>query len=178
MIGCTFGEQPRRIEQGDIMTTRSPSAPPVTAASDDYTYDMQVHAPMPEIIAALTDDALIRSWWTAATRSERHGDDVALFMGGDAHLVDFTIEHRPGTGAVTWAVTACVMDDWVDTLPSFSVRQISDGTCAVEFRHVGLRPALPCFDQCRAGWNHFMPSLHQFLETGEGRPNQPRDTSA
>jgi len=160
------------------MLTRSPSAPSVTSAPDDYTYEMQVHAPLPQIIAALTDDALIRRWWTAATRSERHGDDVRLFMGVDAPLVDFTIEHAPGASAVTWAVTACVEPDWVGTTPSFSARRNSDGTSALEFRHVGLRPVLECFDQCRAGWNHFMPSLHQFLETGEGRPNEPRDTSA
>ena len=58
------------------------------------------------------------------------------------------------------------------------MRQNDDGTYAVEFRHIGLRPALECFDQCRAGWGHFMPSLHQFLETGDGRPNEPRDRSA
>jgi hypothetical protein len=159
------------------MTTPSPSAPPLIATSDDYTYEMQVRAGLPQIIAAVTDDALIRSWWTAATRSERHGNDVRLFMGGDAHLVDFTID-APDTSDVIWTVTTCVMEDWVGTKPSFSVRQNDDGTCAVEFRHVGLRPTLPCFDQCRAGWNHFMPSLHQFLETGEGRPNEPRATSA
>ncbi len=160
------------------MTTHSPSAPSVTAASDDYTYELLVHAPVPQVMAAVTDDALILRWWTAATRSERHGDDVRLFMAGDVFLVDFTIEHTAGTNAVSWVVTACVEPDWVGTTPSFFVRQNSDGTSAMEFRHVGLRPALECFDQCRAGWNHFMPSLHQYLETGEGRPNEPRDTSA
>ena len=160
------------------MTTHSPSAPAVSAAPDDYSYEMRVHAPLPQIIAALTDDALIRRWWTAATRSERHDDDVRLFMGGDVPLVDFSIEHTAGTGAVTWAVTACMEPDWIGTKPSFSVRPNSDGTSAIGFRHVGLVPALECFDQCYAGWNHFMPSLHQFLETGEGRPNEARDTSA
>ena len=160
------------------MTTRSASAPAVTAASDDYTYQLQVDASLPQIIAALTDDDLIRGWWTAVTRSERHGDDVRLFMAGDAPLVDFTIEHTPGTGAVTWTVTGCVMPDWVGTTPSFSARRNSDGTSAIGFHHVGLRPSLECFDQCCAGWNHFMPSLRLFLETGAGLPNQPRDTSA
>ena len=159
------------------MTTPLPSTPPATAASDDYTYGMQVDVPLPQIIAALTDDALISRWWTAATRSERHGDEVRLFAGGDASFVDFTVEHSPGTGEVAWAVTACVEPDWVGTRPSFSVRANDDGTYAVGFRHFGLRPALACFDQCRAGWNHFMPSLRQFLETGRGRPNEPRDPS-
>ncbi len=161
------------------MTTGSPSALAVTTDSDDYTYDMQVHAQLPQVIAALTDDAVIGRWWTAVTRSEHHGDEVRLFMGGDAPAVVCTVEHAPGTGEVSWTVTECaVMADWVGTAPSFSVQPSDDGTCTIEFRHIGLRPALECFDQCRAGWNHFMPSLHQFLETGAGRPNEPRDTSA
>ncbi len=162
------------------MTTRSPSAPSVVAASDgDYAYEMQVHAARPQIIEALTDDTVISRWWTAVNRSERRGDEVQLFMGGDAPAVVVTIDHAPGTSEVTWSVTDCpVMADWVGTRPSFSVRQNRDGTSSIEFRHVGLRPELPCFDQCRAGWNHFMPSLHQFLETGAGRPNEPRNPSA
>jgi uncharacterized protein YndB with AHSA1/START domain len=161
------------------MTTRSPSVPSVIAASDDYSYEMHVHAPMAQVIEAVTDDTVIGRWWTAVTRSERHGDDVRLFMGGDGPAVVITVEHAPGTSEVTWLVTDCpVMADWVGTKPSFSVQPGDDGTCTIAFRHIGLRPALECFDQCRAGWNHFMPSLHQFLETGEGRPNEPRDASA
>ncbi len=160
------------------MTTRSSSAPSVSAASDDYAYDMRVRAPLPKVIEALTDDTVISRWWTAATGSARDGDEVQLFIGDGAPFVNFTLEHTPGKGEVTWTVTDCaVMADWVGTKPSFLVQPGDDGTCSILFRHVGLRPALECFDQCRAGWNHFMPSLHQFLETGEGRPNEPRDTS-
>jgi uncharacterized protein YndB with AHSA1/START domain len=161
------------------MTTSSSRAASITASADDYSYETQVHVPLPQIIEALTEDAVISRWWTAVNRSERRGDEVQLFMGGDTPAVIITVEHTPGTGEVTWTVTDCpVMDDWVGTKPSFTVRPGDDGTCGIEFRHVGLRPALPCFDQCRAGWNHFMPSLHQFLETGVGRPNEPRDPSA
>ena len=162
------------------MTARSSLAPPdTTAAADDYTYEMRVHVPLPQIIEAVTDETVISRWWTAVTRSERHGDEVQLFMGGDGPAVVVAVEHASGTGEVTWTVTDCpVMADWVGTKPSFSVQASDDGTCTIEFRHIGLSPALECFDQCRAGWNHFMPSLHQFLETGVGRPNEPRDASA
>jgi hypothetical protein len=159
------------------MTARSPLAP--ATATDDYTYEMRVHVPLPQIIEALTDDTEISRWWTAVTRSERHDHEVRLFMGGDAPFVFFTVEHASGTGDVTWTVTECaVMDDWVGTKPSFSVHQNDDGTCTIAFCHIGLSPALECFEQCRAGWNHFMPSLHQFLETGVVRPNEPRDASS
>jgi hypothetical protein len=157
------------------MTTRSPLAARDTTATDDYTYEMRTHAPLRQIIEALTDGAVIGRWWTAVTGSERDGDDVRLFIGDGAPFVFFTLEHAPAAGEVAWTVTDCaVMADWVGTKPSFSVQQNDDGTCTLAFRHIGLSPALPCFDQCRAGWNHFMPSLHQFLETGVGRPNQPR----
>jgi hypothetical protein len=159
------------------MTTTSSSTAPLTATPDDYTYEARVHASPQTVIDAVTDGDLICRWWTAATRSERDGDDVRLFMD-DAPFVFFTLGHAPGTREVSWTVTSCVMEDWVGTVPSFSVRQNDDGTCALEFRHIGLRPALECFDQCRAGWGHFMPSLRQFVETGEGRPNEPRGTSA
>ena len=162
------------------MTTRSPLAPADTAATDDYTYAMQVDVPESQIIEALTDETVIGRWWTAATRSERHGNEVRLRAGADqTPFVSFTVEHAPGAHEVTWTVTDCpVMADWVGTIPSFSVRPGAEGTFSIAFRHVGLSPALACFDQCRAGWNHFMPSLHQFLETGVGRPNEPRDPSA
>ena len=161
------------------MTTRSSLVPPVTAAADDYAYQMQVHVPLPQIIEAVTDGIVISSWWTAVTGSDSHGDEVRLFIGDQAPFVFFTLELTAGTGEVTWTVTDCaVMADWVGTKPSFSVRPNDDGTCTIAFRHIGLSPALECFDQCRAGWNHFMPSLHQFLETGVGRPNEPRDASA
>ncbi len=161
------------------MTARSALAPPATANAGDYTYEMRVHVPLPQIIEAVTDGTVIGGWWTVVTRSERHGNEVRLFVGGDAPFVFFTVALAAGTGEVTWTVTDCaVMADWVGTVPSFSAQQNDDGTCTVAFRHIGLTPELECFDQCRAGWNHFMPSLHQFLETGVGRPNEPRDASA
>jgi uncharacterized protein YndB with AHSA1/START domain len=149
------------------------------ATTDDYTYEMQVRVPPPQIIEALTDGEVIGRWWTVVTRAERHGDEVRLFVGEGAPFVFFTVAHDPEVGVVTWTVNECAaMDDWVGTQPSFTVHAHGDGTCTVAFRHAGLNPALECFDQCRAGWNHFMPSLHQFLETGVGRPNEPRDPAA
>ena len=159
------------------MTAHSSLAP--AAGALDYAYEMQVHAPFEQVLEALTDGPAIGRWWTAVTGSERDGDDVRLYIGDHAPFVFFTLEHEAGSGDIAWNVTDCaVMADWVGTTPTFSVRSNADGSCTVAFRHAGLGPALPCFDQCRAGWNHFMPSLHQFLETGVGRPNQPRDASS
>jgi uncharacterized protein YndB with AHSA1/START domain len=159
------------------MMTTQPNGSLAVPAADDFTYDLQVNASPRQVLDAVTDGDTICRWWTAATRAEQQGPEVRLFTD-DGPFVFFTLEHAPGSTAVAWTVTTCVLEDWVGTRPSFSVRPTDDGGAALQFRHIGLRPALECFDQCRAGWGHFMPSLAQFLDTGEGRPNQPRDVSA
>jgi hypothetical protein len=155
------------------MTTSSTSAA-LESETDDYRYSIETSAASDVIIEALTDEQAISRWWTCVTRAERDGDEIRLFMGGEVPLV-FTVDHVAGRDDVSWTVTACdFLSDWVGTKPTFSVRQLADGASAVEFQHVGLRPALECFEDCRSGWNHFMPSLRQYLETGTGLPNQPR----
>ena len=144
----------------------------------DYTYEFSTSAERGRVLESLTDEATIAKWWTAVTRAERVDDEIRLFMGGDAPL-ELTITTASGRGDVRWTVTACdFVPDWVGTAPSFSVRSGGDGTTTVSFRHQGLVPALECFDDCRAGWNHFMPSLERYLATGVGLPNQPRLASA
>ncbi len=160
-----------------VSVTSATAADRPTTAADDYTYAMRVTTPIEQVLQALTDEEVISRWWTVVTGTVRHGNEVQLFMGGAEPLV-FTVDHSPGTCDVTWIVTDCAfLPDWVGTRPSFSVRANVDAGCDVRFRHVGLRPNLECFDQCRAGWNHFMPSLHRFLEVGEGLANEPRLTS-
>jgi len=142
----------------------------------DYRYTMEVAVPIERIIAAVTDDAEIVRWWTAVSASERNGDEIRLVMGDQSLTV--TLE-RPAEGEVIWTVRSCEMaPDWVGTEPTFTIRPNDAGNNELTFRHVGLVPSLECFDMCRAGWGHFMPSLRQYLETGEGLPNEPRLVSA
>jgi hypothetical protein len=44
------------------------------------------------------------------------------------------------------------------------------GGCDLQFRHEGPRPGLECYDQCRAGWDQYLPSLRDYLESGVGNP--------
>jgi len=179
MIGCTSRGQPGGFEHGEIMTTHTPSAAPVTTATDATPTKCMCMRPCPQIVAALTDDALIRRWWDRP----RRGPSVTATTCGSFHgrrRSPRRFHDRPhsGNGVVTWAVTHA----WNRTGSTPSPRSRCDGT-ATELppsssATSGCDPRLLCFDQCCAGWNHFMPSLHQFLETGEGRPNEPRDTSA
>jgi len=162
--------------KGVDMTTPTTSSTVAADETADCCYTMEVAAPIARIIEAVTDETEIMRWWTAVSASERNGDEIRLVMGDQSLIV--TVE-RPAEGEVTWTVTTCEMaPDWVGTEPTFTIRPNDDGTNELTFRHIGLVPSLECFDMCRAGWGHFMPSLHQYLETGEGLPNEPRRVSA
>ena len=55
-----------------------------------------------------------------------------------------------------------------------TIRPTADDGCAVTFRHEGLTPQLECYDMCRAGWEQYVPSLRDYIETGTGAPYRPR----
>ena len=70
-----------------------------------------------------------------------------------------------------WTVTECNFEpDWVGTRPTFAITPIDDGASEVRFVHIGLTPELDCIEMCRKGWNHYIPSLRDHVERGEGSP--------
>jgi len=47
------------------------------------------------------------------------------------------------------------------------------GGTRLDFEHIGLTPALQCFDICQSGWTIFLGSLESLVETGQGQPFLP-----
>ncbi len=75
------------------------------------------------------------------------------------------------SSTVIWDVESCAfLPDWVGTTPGFTLSRASAGGCDLQFRHEGLSPQLECYDMCRAGWDQYLPSLRDYLETGTGHP--------
>jgi hypothetical protein len=72
---------------------------------------------------------------------------------------------------VTWNVTECsFLPDWVGTAPAFTLSPSGDGGCDVQFQHEGLRLELECYGMCGGGWDQYVPSLRDYIETGTGNP--------
>jgi hypothetical protein len=143
-------------------------APPITNSADssttDYSYEMNVSAPKDVVMSALTDDHEISEWWPIFSQHER--DDAEFrFIMGDMGLLAFAVDVDASASSVKWAVSACdVLPDWIGTTPTFELRPKGDGTTDVSFRHVGLNPAVECFETCSNGWNRYMPSLFDYLQ--------------
>lgn len=143
-----------------------------------FTQRLVIGATPAAVYAALTTPTGLRAWWTQDC-------DVDTRRGGRLHF-RFGRNHKEmrietlAPDAVEWRCTAAAIvtaglarqDEWVGTRIVF--RLTPEGACRtrLEFSHIGLTPALECYDLCRGGWQYFLASLQQYLETGRGTPHE------
>jgi uncharacterized protein YndB with AHSA1/START domain len=125
------------------------------------------------VFDALTTAAGIAGWWAPATGSGVEGGELRLTFDADDPLVlQVATAQRPST--VVWAVKSCdFLPDWVGTRPTFALSRSEAGGSEVQFRRHGLTPHLECYNTCRAGWDHYLPSLRRYVESGRGSPSAP-----
>jgi hypothetical protein len=73
--------------------------------------------------------------------------------------------------SVAWTVLSYPLNpEWVDTHITFLLHPGHSGGTTLEFRHQGLTPQLDCYEHCSRGWEHFLPSLRDYVEAGTGSP--------
>lgn len=137
---------------------------------DDYKNTIHVKASPDAVYDALTNSAGLSNWWARCTGNGDEGGELRFFMNAaDPLVVRVTRASRPSI--VEWTVTDCpFMTDWVGTRPTFSIAPAGQGESELRFVHYGLTPALDCIEVCTRGWNHFIPSLGAYVETGQGFP--------
>ena len=62
------------------------------------------------------------------------------------------------------------LPDWEGTKIVFSLADRQADQTTLSFRHIGLVRDLECYEQCHAGWEHFLASLRSYVERGRGNP--------
>jgi hypothetical protein len=93
-----------------------------------------------------------------------------MFSAPDPLVIHVEEAIRPAQ--VRWNVTACdFLPEWVGTRPTFTITPLDGDETQLHFRHRGLTSELDCIEMCTSGWNHFIPSLVQYAETGLGNPS-------
>lgn len=136
----------------------------------DYEKTLRVHAAPDALFDALTTVEGLGAWWSRATGSGETGGQLKLFMSAPEPLTMRVVAAvRPVS--VQWTVTACdFLPDWVGTRPTFTITAVDGETSELHFRHGGLTGELDCIEMCSQGWDHFLPSLRDYVETGRGNP--------
>lgn len=146
---------------------------------DDYQATVLFDAPPEAVFEALTTTAGLASWWRPVSGSGAEGGDLRFVFGWTARIKGPTlaeellirVDHAQRPSTVEWTVVECgFLPDWVGTRPCFELTPRETGGCALRFRHRGLTPRLECFSTCKPGWDHYLASLHDYVEYGQGRP--------
>jgi uncharacterized protein YndB with AHSA1/START domain len=142
-------------------------------ADADYQYDLHINPSPDAVFAALTTVSGIAGWWGPATGSGIQGRDLRLAFSFD-HPQVIHVDTAQRTSRVLWRVLdGAWLPDWTGTTISFELSSDTAGGCQLRFQHQGLTPQLVCYDDCKRGWDHVVPSLGHYAETGKGSPWQP-----
>lgn len=146
----------------------------------NFQQSLNIAASPAAVYAALATIDGVRDWWTMDC-------DGSADVGGTIHVrfgtcyKDLRVERLEPGRAVRWLCTRAHIaveavtrhDEWVGTEMVFRIDGEGQGRTRLEFEHVGLVPSLQCYGVCNDGWRHFLASLQQYLETGEGTPYIP-----
>jgi len=138
----------------------------------DYRRVLTVNAPVERLFDAIATRDGVCGWWTPLVRgSSDCGGTLRLeFEGMDEHIDPRVVASRRPREVEWRVVEHTSLDEWTGTKLRFEVSPAGEDESTLAFQHVGLSPKLECYDQCEAGWNHFLDSLVAFAERGEGAP--------
>jgi uncharacterized protein YndB with AHSA1/START domain len=130
----------------------------------DFTRTLTINATPAALRAAITTDEGVSGWWAPTVSPE---PELLTVSFGDSG-VNVRVVATPEL--VVWDVVSCSAEpDWVGTTIEFASAADAAGTIELAFTHRGLG-GLPCAESCFAGWNHFLPSLMSYVESGVGNP--------
>ncbi len=140
------------------------------AAGADYQMTLHVKADADALFDALTTVEGLSAWWGPASGSGAAGGELRFIMNApEPCVMRVDVAARPAL--VQWTCTSCdFLPDWVGTRPAFTIIPLADGTAELRFCHQGLTQELECIEMCTRGWDHFIPSLRDYVETGAGSP--------
>ena len=137
----------------------------------DYTKQIHISATPEKVFDTLTAIEEFAAWWAPATGSAAQAGELQITFDGfdDPVLMRVRQATRPST--VIWDVEATkIFPEWVGSAPSFTLSPSSTGGCDLRFEHKGVNPQLECYEMCREGWDQYMLSLRDYIETGTGNP--------
>ena len=140
-----------------------------------YSTEILISAKSASVYNAITKD--IDKWWTElSTQALQVGDKLVVRFEKTTTWV-MTISEALPNRSLIWKVVEAnhdiedltKKDEWKNTTIKWVLAENTTGT-KVTLTHQGLVPALECFETCQAGWDYFLESLKEYLETGNGYP--------
>jgi uncharacterized protein YndB with AHSA1/START domain len=139
---------------------------------DGYEAEIAIEAPCRRVFEALTSLEGLVGWWaSSATGSGSPGAKFELGFAGLDETITWRVDTVVAPSSVAWTCLSHTgLQDWDGTKVVFELSEHDTASTVLKFRHIGLVPELDCYEQCHAGWEHFLPSLRAYAEQGQGTP--------
>jgi len=114
----------------------------------------------------------VRAWWTANIKgSAKNLSDVFTMWAGESTVVTLQVVEVVPNKKWVWLVTDGQMlwlkdtTEWKNTQIVFEISE-GDHQTRIDMTHVGLVPAVECYNVCDDGWNRHLEDLATWVETG------------
>ena len=141
--------------------------------TSDFTVTILVDQSPKEVIEAVSAP---QNWWSGeVTGSALRLNDEFSYRYKDLHYSRQRVVELIPEQKVVWMVTESALfyvadrNEWTGTKISFEVTPQGNKT-ELRFSHLGLIPAVECFDSCSTTWSQLIKlSLYPFITTGKGQ---------
>jgi uncharacterized protein YndB with AHSA1/START domain len=135
-----------------------------------FTTSFTVDQSPETVFAAIVDP---RAWWSGEIDGDtRKLGDVFTYRYKDLHYSRQQVTELIPGKRVAWRVLEATLNfvedkaEWAGTTITFDIARKGDKT-DVMFTHVGLKPAVECYDTCSDAWTSLIRgSLRELIETG------------
>jgi hypothetical protein len=142
----------------------------------NYTTTFTVDQSPEEVFQAISN---VRAWWSGEIEGATDKLDASFtYRYQDLHRTTQKItEFVPGKKVVWHVVDSKInfvkdKDEWDGTDIVFKIEKKGDKT-ELLFTHVGLVPAIECYDKCAGAWDYYInESLRDLITVGKGDPNE------
>jgi len=139
--------------------------------SESYEQQLTLRASPESIFEAFTTTDGVAGWWSSdVTGSFRAGEAFQVGFG-DMDRWTLRMGKTKMPSRVEWGVIDLQRKgDLVGSKIVVTIEPVANDHSRLTFRHEGLTPDLECYDECKSGWDYFMPSIRDLVEKGEGKP--------
>ncbi len=142
-----------------------------------YSKKLSVSANVESVYKAITKE--IDKWWTVHSNEAINVGDILTVEFGEPYFMSMEVEDSIPNKLLVWHVVAANMftgesginnDEWIGTKIQWEISRAERGS-DISLFHEGLVPSFECYDICKNGWDFFLGSLKDFLDTGIGSPH-------
>ncbi|MFP5041298.1 SRPBCC domain-containing protein [Parasediminibacterium sp. JCM 36343] len=144
----------------------------------NYAATILVSQPASKVFDAIKS---VSKWWSENIEgnSEKLNDVFKVIFGNDSFVTHQLVEVIANK-KVVWLVTDCYLPwltdkhEWTNTKISFDLTTEGNST-QITFNHIGLVPAIECYDMCVKGWDQYIKgSLFKLITEGHGEPQKKK----